>query len=259
MIGIVVVIFLLGTGGNFNPIVWPEQFDRRIHPQKLITIDQDSLNELNMEYAFFKKNLENGAIEPCFNTKNSVIRDIYCFITNKIAYKSDISNFFGFDYLATPKEVIDRGADDCDGKAVLLCTLLVEREYNAYVVMGMEHTWVEIERENYTVYISYINTSSQIIVTTEPLNSNKWYVKFNAEEPIWNLWPLMTQAINIFIFSLIIALLSQYIFIKRWYTKPVRYVSEMVGYFRYIIFIFLVIFCVWALMLIFIKLLAKVP
>ncbi|MHC1599002.1 MAG: hypothetical protein ACXQT0_05460 [Candidatus Methanofastidiosia archaeon] len=258
LISLIIVIFIFMTGGCINPVEWEEQVEHRFNPSSLVSLDEETLHELEAEFVFFNYNVENGTIAQCFNGETTIFHDLYCFISNKITYRSDISNFYCIDYLATPKQTLIRGADDCDGKAALICTMLVKRGYDAYVVMGTKHTWVEVHVDDLYVYISHIGSTDQIIISPEPIsNENTWYVKFNANEAQWRIYPLVYQGALVFFYLFFVFLLSQVILIKRLYSKPVSYISEMAGYFRYILYLFMLFFCIWIVILLLVKLLSE--
>ena len=254
IISIVLVIFVIGTGGSLNPTAWPEQVERRANPSGLLVIDDNELRELENEFIFFNRNIADGLVGPCFNGDTTIFHEIYCFITYKIKYKNDFSVYFSLDHLSKPSEVISKGADDCDGKAVLISTMLLKRGYDAYVVMGTEHTWVEVVHEGKHIYISYIDCENPVLVLDEPLPPHgSTYVRFNTSENIWTPLPLITQGLVVFTYILLILSITQLIYVNGLHVRPAKYISEIFGYFRYILYMFVLIFCVWVVMLLLIR------
>lgn len=254
IISLVLVIFIIGTGGNLNPTAWPEQVERRINPSDLLEIDDNELMDLENEFIFFNRNIADGLIEPCFSDDVTIFHDIYCFITYKIMYKSDFSVYYSLDHLAKPSEVISKGADDCDGKAVLMGTMLIKRGYDAYVVMGTEHTWVEVDHEGKHIYLSYIDSENPVMVLEEPLpRHSSTYVRFNMSENDWTPIPLIVQGLVVFTYILLVLSITQMIYINGLHVKPAKYISEIFGYFRYLLYMFILIFCVWVVMLLLIR------
>lgn len=95
------------------------------------------------------------------------ISNIY--VQSQISYRSDTSNYHSIDHLATTSEILKRGADDCDGQAILIASLLRYRGYDAYVVFGYSHVWVEVHLGN------------KIISINNPERHGAWYCKFNEQ------------------------------------------------------------------------------
>lgn len=95
------------------------------------------------------------------------ISNIY--VQSQISYRSDTSNYHSIDHLATTSEILKRGADDCDGQAILIASLLRYRGYDAYVVFGYSHVWVEVHLDN------------KIISINNPERHDVWYCKFNEQ------------------------------------------------------------------------------
>ena len=95
------------------------------------------------------------------------ISNIY--VQSQISYEGDTSNYHSIDHLATTSEILKRGADDCDGQAILIASLLRYRGYDAYVVFGYSHVWVEVHLDN------------KIISINNPERHDVWYCKFNEQ------------------------------------------------------------------------------
>lgn len=259
VVSLIIVIFLLLTGGSLNPAFWAQQAERRIDPSSLLEIDDEALLELEKEFIFFNRNIEDGMVYPCFPEDDTVFHDIYCFIYKTIAYRRDQSLYYSLDHLAKPSEVITKGADDCDGKAVLIGTLLIKRGYDAYVVMGTEHTWVEVLNDGYTVYISRLDCDVPVLITDEPLPEiRSTYVKFNMSENQWMPLGLVIQGSVVFFYTFFVLLVLQLVYINRLHERPARYFSEIFGYFRFILYMFISIFVVWVLILLLIKYLSTI-
>ncbi|HOP09321.1 MAG TPA: hypothetical protein PK718_03945 [Candidatus Methanofastidiosa archaeon] len=259
IISLILVVFILLTGGSLNPTLWPQQFERRVDPTSLLEIDKDTLAELEGEFVFFKRNMEDGSILPCFAGQVTIFHDIYCFTSHKIAYVKDQSLYYSLDYLAKPGEILSKGADDCDGKAVLICTMLLKRGYDAYVVMGTEHTWVEVDMGDSTVYISYLGSENPVLITGDKMpDVNTTYVKFNSAETDWMPLGLVMQGSVVFFYTFAILMIVQLIYINRLYEGPARVFSEMFGYFSFILYMVFAIFIVWVLILLLIKYLSLI-
>lgn len=68
------------------------------------------------------------------------------FVYEKIPYEWDWNTWGTADYLPTVKEVIEKGKEDCDGRAVLAASLLRNFGFNAQLVTDLAHVWVKTDR-----------------------------------------------------------------------------------------------------------------
>ena len=147
IISAVIVIFAIIVGGSLNPLTWKSQCERFISPQQLIQPEKT---------AAFYEEMEDSV-------KDSPIQ-MFSFIERKIRYAGDVFNYKALNHLATAEEVLLSGRDDCDGQAVLLCSVLQYAGYTSYAVIGPNHAWVEVEGEE-PLLINY--------------KGGDWTVKFN--------------------------------------------------------------------------------
>lgn len=243
-----------------RPQTWAEQIQRRADPTRLIGMEQDELTQLEAEFSFFMRNLETGAQAACFSGETTVFHDIYCFVSHKLPYRDDKRGYLALDYHATPSEALSKGADDCEGKAVVISTMLAARGYDAVVVMGTEHTWVEVADEEAYVYIAFLGSSDPVIIRDAPLPTpSSVYVRFNAEQAVWTPAPLLVQGALVWAYLFIALASGQILYARRLYARPLGYVSEMVGYFKYLLYMILFIFGVWVGILLFVQLLYRMP
>jgi hypothetical protein len=253
-------MFILVTGGNANPAVWVEQAQRKADPSQLVGMEPEALSSLEAEFSFYLRNLESGIGTPCFSEPTTIFHSVYCFVTSKIAYGDDKRVYYGLDYLATPSEALLMGRDDCDGKAVVICTMLAARGYDAYVVMGTKHTWVEVKTDDSYVYISYIDAKNPVIITGEQLpDEPTWYVRFNAKENNWRPHPLLIQGVLVWLYLVVAMMAAYHVYAHRLYSRPLTYISEMAGYFKYLLYMVLFIFGIWLSILLFLRLIAQMP
>ncbi|RZN46576.1 hypothetical protein EF808_05405 [archaeon] len=258
LVGIIVVMFILLTGGCLNPALWGEQMQRRVEPAMLLRVDEQTLEQIESEFKFFKNNRDAGLVPPCFAGERTVFHDVYCYVASRITYGTDVSTFYAIDYLATPSETLQKGIDDCDGRAVLMCTLLLKRGYDAEVVMGTEHTWVEASWNGSHVYMAHGESVNPVLITNAPLEDDQpWYVRFDASSAQWRPWPLIFQSLVVFSYVFAVVALAHIAASTRMYSRPLNYVSEMLGYFKYILYLFMVIFCIWVFLLLLIEFLSK--
>gem|GEM_PF-5331601 len=66
-------------------------------------------------------------------------------IYRMLPYKFDYLNWYTADYWPTPAEALRAGCEDCDGRAILACSILRGMGYHARVVVGLDHAWVEVK------------------------------------------------------------------------------------------------------------------
>lgn len=141
------------------------------------------------------------------------------FIESEILYTSDFFNHASLDHLATAEEVLSSGQDDCDGQAVVLCSVLRYEGYDAYTVVGPSHAWVEVDAD-------------------EPLLINhrggKGFVKFNESYVEWSIAPLILLILEEFF--LLAAIFSVLSFAHE--RGLLTLLQEVFGYLRYV-FLFL--------------------
>ena len=249
------VLFLSATGGNLNPLVWGQQMERRVHPEILLEVEAETIAEIEQEFMFFEKNVQRGLEYPCFE-EETIFHRVFCFVSRKIEYKDDIANYYGFDYLANAEEVLARGADDCDGKAVLSVIILRSRGYDAQLVLGIEHSWAEVRDGDMFVYLDRRDTKDPVTITSYSLGTGPGaYATVDGDSTSWHPAPFAVQAL--LIFSALFALVAtiQLILAFGVYKGPLGVVTEMAGYLKYLIYMVLLVFGVWVLLLIVVRLL----
>jgi len=161
-------------GGSMNPLIWREQLNRRVHPESLLS-DTSTVESLNRDFEE-KYSYVTSLKEKDFAYVDELIVEISdIYVQSKIDYRTDIRNYFSIDHFATPSEILKRGADDCDGRAILTTLLLRYRGYDAYVVLGFSHVWTEVQLDR------------KIISLNNP-GYRMWYCKFNERDTQWNLF-----------------------------------------------------------------------
>lgn len=70
------------------------------------------------------------------------LKQVQVFVHERIRYKYDWETWGVVDYLPTLDEVIRRGEEDCDGRAVLAAAIIRARIGEARIVGGLHHLWV---------------------------------------------------------------------------------------------------------------------
>ncbi|MCH7813054.1 MAG: transglutaminase domain-containing protein [Planctomycetes bacterium] len=73
------------------------------------------------------------------------LKTVEKFVYQKVPYKFDWETWGSADYLPTLPEVLDMGAEDCDGQAVVAASLLRKLGYQADLVTDFAHVWVKTE------------------------------------------------------------------------------------------------------------------
>lgn len=71
-----------------------------------------------------------------------VLQVVERLVCQRIPYAWDWDVWGVVDYLPTTQEVLEKGREDCDGRAVLAAALLRRIGYDAWLVSDMKHMWV---------------------------------------------------------------------------------------------------------------------
>jgi hypothetical protein len=198
LISAISVIFVIGLGGNINPLAWKTQVDRFLSPQQLI------LPEATADlYREVEENVKDDPVQ------------VFSVIQWKVQYATDLFNYRALNHLATAEEVLLRGRDDCDGQAVVLCSVLRYAGYDAYAMIGPYHSWVEVEGSPPT-RVNY--------------KEGTWFVKFNEQSAQWNYWVLFLFSASEFSLFFVVLVAAFYIVEKG---LP-SYVDESLEYLKYL-------------------------
>ncbi|MCP4250475.1 MAG: hypothetical protein GY778_25815 [bacterium] len=73
------------------------------------------------------------------------LKTVEKYVYQQVPYKFDWETWGSADYLPTLPEVLDMGAEDCDGQAVVAASLLRKLGYQADLVTDFAHVWVKTE------------------------------------------------------------------------------------------------------------------
>ena len=169
--GILTLVYLL-TGFTPNPLAWPDQISHRIALTDNIQPQNPQIQILNSEFESYYAN--NFVILSSYPT-NPVELEIYAvgrFMSHRIKYGQDIANYLSWDYRPSISEVLNRGSDDCDGIAIVACSILTLRGFDSYVVIGKWHAWVEVELDDGRI---------MTILDAGLKEISPWYTRFNAD------------------------------------------------------------------------------
>ncbi|MBU7030706.1 MAG: transglutaminase domain-containing protein [Theionarchaea archaeon] len=199
----IVVVFLFTCGGSLNPRTWKTQVNRLTSPCMLIQPDKVA--------HFYQEMEEYVQTDPV---------KMFEFIEAEIQYTNDIFNHRAVNHLATAEEVLLSQKDDCDGQAVLLCSVLRYKGYDAYTLIGPSHAWVEVETDEETLSIN---------------SGRSWFVKFNESSAEWKIQPLLLFIIEEFLLLTVFFYLLIYSYEKGFFTP----LQDVLGYFKYVFLLLL--------------------
>ncbi|KYK36797.1 MAG: transglutaminase domain-containing protein [Theionarchaea archaeon] len=202
IISAVVVLFIFGCGGSFNPSSWKNQIERRANPDILIQPEK-----VASFYAQIESSI-NGDPEKAFE-----------YIESEILYTSDFFNHASLDHLPTAEEVLRSGQDDCDGQAVLLCSVLRYAGYDAYVIIGPSHAWVEV------------NTEDPLFINSK---GGTWFLKFNESHVEWRIVPFILLIVEEFLFLAVFFSVLLFTYEK----GVLTYLHEIFSYVKYVLLFF---------------------
>ena len=177
---LLVTLYLL-LGAPLKPSMIGDQVWRRVDPPSLLDPNSLVINELNQEFeTFFRKHQQ---LSTCSKTgalldlQIAEIESIELFVEMHIEYRSDFGQYLAFDHLATDIEIDHAGSDDCDGRAILATSLLLNRGHDAWVLIGPRH------------YSVGVILSSGVMVQILRETGGKWWVlRFNDTQIVYN-WP----------------------------------------------------------------------
>ena len=181
-------------------MAWKTQFERRISPQTLI--QPESMAE-------FSEEMESETSDP---------QEIFKIIEERILYTNDFFNHASLDHLPTAEEVLSSAQDDCDGQAILLCSVLRYKGYDCYAVVGPSHAWVEV----------YTETGEVLRINYKGGN---WFVRFNESFVEWRVHRLLLLILEEFLVLAVFFAVLVYAYEKRVFT----YMQDVLGYFKYVL------------------------
>lgn len=70
------------------------------------------------------------------------LRAVEQLVIRRVPYAFDWDNWGAVDYFPTVEEIMSRGREDCDGRAIIAASLLRRLGFEAYVVADFAHAWV---------------------------------------------------------------------------------------------------------------------
>ncbi|MFX0101542.1 MAG: hypothetical protein ACFFCS_18345 [Candidatus Hodarchaeota archaeon] len=142
-----VIFFFTYLGLVPNPTYWPSQIHRRLDHGLLITPDEpmvQSLNDTDKLWDYINDRYGQTPQQLFSEPVDVQVYRIYRYVRSLIDYTYDIDNNWVFDYAATPKEVLTKGQDDCQGISCTTVSLLVYLGYDAYVAEIPFHWYIRV-------------------------------------------------------------------------------------------------------------------
>lgn len=74
------------------------------------------------------------------------LRRVEKFVYEKVPYEWDWNTWGLSDYLPTVEEVVSKGKEDCDGRAVIAASLLRNFGFESRIVTDFAHVWVQTDK-----------------------------------------------------------------------------------------------------------------
>ena len=114
----------------------PRTIDRWADTNALVDPDSPALEPLVEEFEL--------ARNPDW-TRKELMNHIEAFVYYKIPYARDWNIWLNVDYIPTVEEAIEKGREDCDGRAVVAASMLRRYGFDAILVGNFDHMWVKTE------------------------------------------------------------------------------------------------------------------
>ncbi len=208
LFAVLLTIFYLFTGFTPNPLAWPDQVKTRIALTENIEPNNPQIQQLDLDFEkyYVAELLKNSSISD--PTKEYEAESIETYIRSRIPYVTDFINYLAWDHYPKISEVLKRG-DDCDGIVFVGCSLLTRRGFDAYILYGKWHSWIEVHLEETGI----------LTLFDDRLNAfSPWYIKYNTQHVYIN--EISFFELILFNFLFILALekifLTSYFFIRRY-------------------------------------------
>ncbi|MCK4637708.1 MAG: hypothetical protein KAT49_07505 [Methanomicrobia archaeon] len=234
VVSLLLAFFVVMVGGSMNPLMWKQQFERRQNPTMLLEPTSPTIKKLNEGFEasyghilkFKTQDLLYG-YAAILTKEDLVLLDRFTlevsniYIQSQVGYKTDIGNYHSIDHFATSSEIIQRGADDCDGQAILIASLLRYRGYDAYVVVGYSHVWVDVHLDD------------RVISINNPERSDVWYCKFDERNVQWSILPFFILFMGFFMLFYSLLSVLYYLYKK----NVLEYIRDYMYVFKYVFFL----------------------
>lgn len=207
IIGIILSIgtIITLTGGCINISEWPTQINHKLNLTSTIDPWHPKISELNAE---LEENLAWTDYSSAEDRLHIELRELKFLIDEKIPYTPDLENpnHPAVDHYPTISQALE-GGDDCDGRAIIACSLLIQRGYNSYTIINDQHAWV----------IIYLEDGS----TEEILRggyTNQWLLRWNHKQIILNSHHQIICIGTLLLLALLLAKLTLSFLLKNQFT-----------------------------------------
>lgn len=119
-----------------NPSLFVEHVRRWRNPNQLVDPHSPALDPLAVEVQ---------AQIPPDAAPADVLKTVEKYVLKRVAYEWDWNNWGNADFIPTVAETLQKGKEDCDGRAVVAASLLTRIGYPAQIVTDFSHVWVTTE------------------------------------------------------------------------------------------------------------------
>lgn len=132
-----------------NPLYWPAEISKRMDLDRssIITPNEPIIINLNSTVEFWDY-LSNYTT---YNSSEFKVLDVETkleiyeqYILFKVEYSYDFNNYYVNIHTATPKEVLERGKDDCQGQCVVMVSFLQYLGYDAWCAETPFHWYTRV-------------------------------------------------------------------------------------------------------------------
>src|SRR5262245_57410205 len=115
----------------------PVWISRHMDPEALVRQDAPELRPLIEEFDGRRASDWDDA---------RMLKEIQDFVHSKVRYEWDWNLWGNADYFPTVAEALQRGQEDCDGRAIVAASLLRHYGYDAHLAGDITHLWVVTDR-----------------------------------------------------------------------------------------------------------------
>ncbi len=128
-------------------------------------------------------------------------REFEAYVYRLLPYRDDYLNWLTADYWPTVLEALGKGSEDCDGRAIVACSILQGMGYQAYVVVGLDHLWVMVRDGDSWIEILYPRPPAVMVFNESwSIHVGFWReLKLRIAPPVFYMDSLMVMAASIWL------------------------------------------------------------
>ncbi len=115
----------------------PTTIRRHLDPNALINAESPALEPFLAEFEILRKDDWDD---------QQLLKQIQDYVYDKVPYAWDWDLWGNVDYFPTVEETLEKGKEDCDGRAVVAASVLRKYGYNARLASDFGHVWVTTDR-----------------------------------------------------------------------------------------------------------------